>query len=59
MWVFLSVLALAGASLTAWRWYLDRQPISADLVKRLELVEQIAQKAQNTASALAMNRQRV
>jgi hypothetical protein len=56
MWLFLSVLALASAALVGWRWYLDKQPLAADILERLKAVEELAQKAQNTASRLAMNR---
>jgi predicted negative regulator of RcsB-dependent stress response len=56
MWAFFSVAILAAAALVAWRWYLDKQPLSAEFVKRLDEVERTATKAQNAASNLALNR---
>jgi hypothetical protein len=64
IWFFLSIVAIIVSGLTAWRWYLDARPAItqadyARLAARLESVEQVAQKTQNTVSAFAMNRTRV
>jgi hypothetical protein len=58
VWFFFSVAFVAASVLIGWRWYLNSRPQQdyEKLVSRLDVVEQVAQKAQKTANNLSMNR---